>query len=377
MMPIVPASVVARCIKGFIGIDDGYSSTMDAGREFAHGARIADIAARAKVGTATVDRVLHGRGGVSSSTIRRVNEALDTLKSKRDSKVKLYPRDRLQFHVILPANAGPSTSHLGRECLRFGHASHADVRLEFAEKMNPAALAEKLDQVLAKGRHGIAFQALDHPRVRDVVARISSRGVSMVCLMSGIDGLGPEQYMGMDNRAAGRTAGFLMGRMAEVPGKIAVVGAGDLYRCHEERETGFRGMIRSEFPQSKLMDLRSGRDDAAGNYRLIKSLLKSESGIVGIYNVGGGNLGIARALENVQLSGEMTFIGHNLTARTRKYLIDGVMDAVVHQDMTLAARMAIASLVSQSSSESINLNRLPIEIITKENLGNHVADESG
>ena len=350
---------------------------MNIARKFTHGARIADIAAHAGVGTATVDRVLHGRGGVSRATARRVRDAVNALESgcKSDGRGG-QPGRPLRFHVVLPANAGPSTSYLGRECLRLGHGAGADVRLELVEKMNPTALAEKLGQALDKERQGIAFQALDHPRVRDVAEKLSARGASIVCLMSGIDGLGPDQYVGMDNRAAGRTAAFLMGRMAEKPGKIAVVGAGDLYRCHEERETGFRGMIRSEFPGFALLDLVVGRDDSAGNFRLIESLLKNESGVVGIYNVGGGNLGIARALEKHRAAGRTTFIGHNLTSRTREYLITGVMDAVVHQDMTLAARLAIASLISQSRSEVITMSRLPIEIVTKENLGNRFGDES-
>ncbi len=349
---------------------------MDTGREFTHGARIADIAARAEVGTATVDRVLHGRGGVSKSMELRVREAIAALKANHGVRGQLRQRARLQFNVILPANAGSSTSHLGRECLRFGHTSGVDVRLEIVEKMSPSALAAKLGETLSRGRDGVAFQALDHPRVCDAVERIKSRGVPIVCLMSGIDGLDPEQYVGMENRAAGRTAGFLMGRITERLGKIAVVGAGNLYRCHEERETGFIGIIRSEFPRLTFAYPLVGRDDASSNCRLVESLLKHEPGIVGIYNVGGGNWGIARALEKLQLARKMTFIGHNLTVRTREYLINGVMDAVVHQDMTLAARMAIASLVVQSRSESISMARLPIEIMTKENLGNRFGSES-
>ena len=46
-------------------------------------ARIADIAAKAEVGTATVDRVLNKRGGVSERTKQKVREAMAALEGQR------------------------------------------------------------------------------------------------------------------------------------------------------------------------------------------------------------------------------------------------------------------------------------------------------
>ena len=46
------------------------------------------IAELAKVSTATVDRVLHGRKGTSKSTIRKVNDAVSNLKMGIDYKRK-------------------------------------------------------------------------------------------------------------------------------------------------------------------------------------------------------------------------------------------------------------------------------------------------
>ena len=330
-------------------------------------ARIADIAAKAEVGTATVDRVLNGRGGVSERTRRKVKEAMAALDGRRRVVSSRDAGGHPKIRLVLPANAGQSTELLAREFLRIGTVSNLQVGSVFVEKMNPAALAEKLSSRSGRECEGVAFQALDHPLVRDAAERVIEQEVPLVCMMSGIDGLKPQQYVGTDNRAAGRTAGFLMGRMSRRVGKIAVVWGGALYRSHEDREIGFRAAIREGFPSFDIIDLHAGRDDDGGNYAQVASLLRKEKDLVGIYSVGGGNEGIVSAMVRFGVDGEIVLIGHNLTSLTRKYLIDGVMDAVIHQDMRTAARMAVASLVAQHQGNSINLRRLPIEIVTKEN----------
>lgn len=335
-------------------------------------ARIADIAAEAGVGTATVDRVLNGRGGVSRRTEQKVNEAKAMLDGQRRVSPNRVVGGRPRIRLVLPANAGQSTELLAREFLRIGTASNLQVGSVFVEKMNPAALAEKLSPRSGRECEGIAFQALDHPLVRDAAERVIEQEMPVVCMMSGIDGLKPQQYVGTDNRAAGRTAGFLMGRMSRRVGKIAVVWGGALYRSHEDREIGFRAAIREGFPSFEIIGLHSGRDDDGGNYAQVASLLRKEKDLVGIYSVGGGNEGVVSAMSRFGLDGEIVLIGHNLTSLTRKYLIDGAMDAVIHQDMRTAARMAVASLVAQHQGNSINLRRLPIEIVTKENADGRV-----
>ena len=330
-------------------------------------AKIADIAAKAEVGTATVDRVLNERGGVSERTKQKVKEAMAALDGQRRAISNRDADGQPKIRLVLPANAGQSTELLAREFQRIGTVSNLRIGSVFVEKMNPAALAEKLSPRFGRECEGIAFQALDHPLVRDASERAIKQEVPLVCMMSGIDGLKPQQYVGTDNRAAGRTAGFLMGRMSRRVGKIAVVWGGALYRSHEDREIGFRAAIREGFPSFNIIDLHSGHDDDAGNYAQVASLLRKERDIVGIYSVGGGNEGIVSAMVKFGMDGEIVLIGHNLTPLTRKYLIDGVMDAVIHQDMRTAARMAVASLVAQHHGNSINLRRLPIEIVTKEN----------
>ena len=52
----------------------------------------------------------------------------------------------------------------------------------------------------------MAFMALEHPAVREAVNQLAERGVPTVTLISDIAHTSRAAYVGLDNRAAGRTA---------------------------------------------------------------------------------------------------------------------------------------------------------------------------
>ena len=330
--------------------------------------RVSDIARIAGVGTATVDRVLHGRGSVSDLTADRVRAAMDTLAAERPAVGRHYA-PTFRFEALLPAHAGRSTERLGRALEQAALKRGCQVQCGFVEKMNPFALADRLDGARRSAQvDGIAFQALDHPLVHEAVSRIADDGTPVVTLMSGLGGSSQSTYVGTNNRAAGRTAGYLMGRFCRMPGQVAILWGGELYRSHEEREIGFRSVLRSEFRQLEVLDLVSGGDEAEENHRQISAVIQSHPELVGIYSVGGGNQGVVKAMQDQRAGDRLTLIAHNLTETTREYLMDGSVDVIIHQDMELAANTALSTLIAKSGGVSIEVPRIPIEIVTKENM---------
>ena len=80
-----------------------------ASRSAADPARIADVAARAGVGVATVSRVLNGRGGVRSSTRERVVEAIEALNYRPSSVARSLSLKRtMVVAALLPWFTNPS-----------------------------------------------------------------------------------------------------------------------------------------------------------------------------------------------------------------------------------------------------------------------------
>ena len=92
-------------------------------------------------------------------------------------------------------------------------ARRASVETITADVFNPAALANALES-LAGRYDGVAVVALDHQSVRAAIDDLVAGGTHVVTLVSDVPGSRRHHYVGIDNVAAGRTAGSLIGRFA-------------------------------------------------------------------------------------------------------------------------------------------------------------------
>jgi LacI family transcriptional regulator len=313
---------------------------------------INDVARAARVSTATVDRVLNGRRGVRGPTRARVMAAARTIGYLPDAEpAPAVEPVRLDFVL----QSGPNTfmdllaGHLAR--IAAARAAEVELCLHRVDGFSPDALAATLRE-LQRSSHGVGIIALDHPIVREAIRDAAGSGVPVLTMVSDVANVPRVGYVGIDNRAAGRLAGHLLGRF--VPGSAGEVAlfAGSLrYRGHEEREMGFRHVLADEFPNLRVVELREVRDDLERSYGEARNLLAARPGLRGVYNIGAGNRGIARALEEAGRGGEVVFIGHELTEHTRRFLLAGTMDAVIDQNPRVEAREAVDRLLRAARGE--------------------------
>jgi LacI family transcriptional regulator len=143
-----------------------------------------------------------------------------------------------------------------------------------------------------------------------------------------------------------------------------VVWGGQLYRSHEERESGFRSVLRAERPDLQSVELITGNDNPDMTRERVREALATQRDLVGIYCVGGGGAAAADAIEQAGLAPQVVLIGHNYNPETKPYLLSGTIHALVHQDMRRIAAEALACL---SARKPAAVARIPIEIITREN----------
>ena len=136
---------------------------------------------------------------------------------------------------------------------------------------------------------GIAFMALEHPAVREAVNMLAERGVPTVTLISDIRNARRAAYVGLDNRSAGRTAGYLIARfIGPRPAKVAMIAGSLSYRAHEEREMGFLHLFEELFPADRgRRPARRATTTPSSNYRQTRMLLGQHPDLAGIYNIGG------------------------------------------------------------------------------------------
>jgi LacI family transcriptional regulator len=340
-------------------------------------ANISDLARDAGVSTATVDRVLNRRGGVRLPTVHRVLSAADRLGYQLPPDLLAgYQPAPMRLAFVVPEGKNrylqmlaETVDQSAEEMKPNNVTCHADLVTSF----NPKALADRL-RSLAADYDGIAFMALEHPLVREAVGAIHADGVHVLTLISDLSNSARAAFVGMDNRAAGRTAGLLLGRFiaaAHPSGNKVAMFAGSLsYRGHEEREMGFRHILAETFPALEVIGLREGQDDPERNYAQAKALLEQYRDLVGIYNVGGASEGIAQALAEARQSRPVAYIGHGLTPETRAHLVDGSCDAIINVAPETLMRNAVRIFCNLRDGRptASGVDPIPIGIFLRENL---------
>lgn len=334
-------------------------------------ATLIDIAKEAGVSSATVDRVLNERAGVKQRTREIVFEAARNLGYlPGHEKQNIAPADHIKLDFILPAGTNTFITNLRDQIVRQSALkAELDVRIHCVEGFNPETLAHALEGLKGQSQ-GVGVIALDHPSVREAMRSLAQSGMPIVTIASDISHVPRIGYIGIDNRAAGRLGGYILGRfLNNTSGNKIALFAGSLsYRGHEEREMGFRRVLSEEFPHLSIVELNEIEDSREKAYTETMALLKRHPDLAGIYNLGAGNQGIGQALTDSGKATSVIFIGHELTDSTKKFLLDGTMDAVIDQNPRVEAREALAALTSQIKQHPYESHPPRIQVIFRENI---------
>ncbi|MEI2301593.1 LacI family DNA-binding transcriptional regulator [Ensifer sp. MJa1] len=334
-----------------------------------------DIAARAGVSLATVDRVLNNRPGVRKVTRDKVERAIETLGYVRDvaaanlAKSRSYP-----FVFILPEGDNTFMRGLAAEVEAARARSAIErtaITVVFVPAFDPAALAAALGQARDLAPAGVAVVAIDAPEVVAAVDALRADGIAVVTLVSDLPGSARDHFAGVDNVAAGRTAGTLMGRfLGGREGPVAIVAGSMLVRDHRDRLEGFSAAMAESAPRHRLLPVVEGHDEPAEVERLVSTLLAAHPDLAGIYNLGAGNRGLIEALETSGRQKEVCAIAHELTPHSRAALISGTLDALLNQDAGHEVRSAIRVLRARADGLAVigAQERIRIEIFLRDNL---------
>ncbi|WP_307834365.1 LacI family DNA-binding transcriptional regulator [Paractinoplanes lichenicola] len=181
-----------------------------------HPYRIREIAAQAGLSQATVDRVLHGRGGVRESSVRAVHQAIAALDRRQEQSplparvfpIDLVVRDRVRVEAALRAE--------------LGGLRPAVVRPRFHAAGDPVAA---LARIARSQSQGVILQAAETPELVEAIGRLE---IPVVTLGADLPASKRVAHVGLDEREAGATAAYLIEQwLADRAGVILVTAAGD------------------------------------------------------------------------------------------------------------------------------------------------------
>jgi LacI family transcriptional regulator len=305
------------------------------------GPSVAAIANAAGVGTATVDRVLNGRTGVRESTRKKVLKALDELQSSES-------RSKAQSHEHYKVAFLSDSGHSYRETLEAAVWETVRQRSDI-EVTHDGYDTSKLDRIkyanlierTAEMAQAIVIVAREDLTINRAIRNVVSRGVPVICLTTDLPTSGRTAYVGNDQASAGATAAYLMGQVVgNRDGNILLVNSAP-YRVQEERELGFRRVLRTEYPLLRVDERVNSHDESEYVYPIVRRYIDEHGPPVGVYNVAAGNVGIGKAISESGLAGKTVFIGHELNGNSRMLLETGVMNFVIGHDVVHEVELAL------------------------------------
>ena len=309
--------------------------------------RIREIARQAGLSEATVDRVLHHRGGVRESTAREIHQAIAAL-DREQAQARLagpvYPID-----VVAP---GPS---------RFTAAVRHALEAELPD-LRPAVLKPRfhfgdadpavLDRIGRSHSQGVILNAADTPEVVEAVGRLT---VPVVTLGADLPASKRVAYVGIDHADAGATAAYLIEQwLADRAGDVLVVRGAQPDLGEYERAAGFRAEMSARAANRRLLE---------GNARTI---LAGNPSVRAVYAPAtGGNAEVVDAFA-AQHRNYDVFVAHDLDAENLGLLRGHRLSAVLCHDLRADLRHACLTILRAQGALTgpIRSHQSSIRVIT-------------
>lgn len=300
---------------------------------------VAEIMRETGLSRATVDRVLNRRGNVHDRTRAAVEEAFR--------------------HLSMPGVPAPAGPLVADVALRVGKGMMAQMRAAWNKSgsagafhdlhmADETAVLRCVEGLCKDPSCPLILTAKNSDRLSAVLAGARAKGKRIIAMVSDLAPIARDAFVGLDDRAAGQTAAFLIGRMlGDRPTTVGVVLGSPAFRCHEDREIGFRTGLRANFPKVIISGEAQGEDSADLTRKAVAELLARHPALGAIYNVGGGNAGMIEALRAVGRVADMLVIGHEVNPVTVPLLQSGAMDFAISGDPSemLAAALRLAGAV--------------------------------
>jgi LacI family transcriptional regulator len=314
---------------------------------------VAAIASVAGVGTATVDRVLNGRDGVREKTRKKVLKALDALQS---SDGRPQSENQTVYKVAFLSDSGQSFRETLESAVWETVRQRPNIQATFdgfnTSKLDTLRFATIIERT-AETAQAIVIVAREDLIINRAVRNVVGRGVPVICLTTDLPTSGRTAFVGSDQASAGATAAYLMGQViGSKEGNILLVNSAS-YRGQEERELGFRRVLRTEFPLLRIDERVNSHDESEHVFPIVLRYIEEHGPPTGIYNVAAGNIGIGKALTEAKLVGKTVFIGHELNANSRMLLEAGIMNFAIGHDVAQEVELALNCAIQAAGRKPV------------------------
>lgn len=341
---------------------------------------IRDIADLAGVSKGTVDRVLHKRGKVSETALKKVNKILDTIDFKPNPIAKNLKNNKIyKITVLLPDPKKdpywePCISGINDAILELGDFG---VRIDTVF-FNPTKTQSFLDancQIQQESPDAVLLVPLFFKEALIVLADYEALGIMVSTFNNHVESAAVKSFIGQDLYQSGRVAAKLIHSL--VPeGEVSIIHINEKYKnavFMQEKEKGFKAYF-NELGTSKhtILKLKLNHSDFD---EVLNNFVTEHKNLKGIFVTTSKTYQVAEFLETKTMQ-KKTLVGYDLLVKNMAHLKTGTIDFLIHQHPKQQAYFSVKYLVEHFlfDKEIPSKLLLPIDIINSENIYPSIRD---
>ena len=340
--------------------------------------RIKDIAKMADVSVGTVDRVLHGRSGVSEASRKRVEEILEKLNYQPNMYASaLASNKKYAFACLLPQHdTGEYWTEVENgihEALTTYSDFNITVKLSYYDPYDYRSFARAARDIVELKPDGVMFAPTAPQYTTPFTNQLEELNIPYIYIDSNIKEAPALSFFGQNSHQSGYFAARMAMMLGECPKEIVIfrqINEGRLGSNQQEnREKGFRKYMQEHFPDCKIVELnlyakRPDEDEALMN-RFFQENPQVTCGITfnsKVYII--GEYLIGHNMKNFKL------IGYDLLHRNVSCLKEGAVDFLIAQQPTAQGYSGVESLCNHLifKKEVKQCNYMPITLLAVENV---------
>ncbi len=332
-----------------------------------------DIARAIDISRTTIYKVINNKGPVSDRTRRRVEEAIARygyVSNRNARNLAMNRRHALAFVYFESASAAyfaPAIrAGIGRAVAEYG-----DHGLTVSESAVPGGEPERqaaaAKRAYAGGVRHFAVAAADPAVMAECVNWLADRGCTVALVSKDVPGAARNAFIGIDERQCGRLAAELLAKMLRPGDAVRALRAGDGSFSSRERYAGFREEM-ARHPGIELLPNSPALSGRRGIARAVADLLENP-GIRGVMDLTYKLDIVAEELRKSPRR-DVHLVGIDLSPGIVPYLEEGVVDAVIYQNIQRQAFLACRVLFEAMCYGSPVTEQPPVklEIVMKNNI---------
>jgi len=314
------------------------------------------IAEMANVSIGTVDRALHGRGGIKDATRKRILQIAQQIGYSPNlaARALSVARSRVRIGVCIPKEIRFFYDQLWGGVV--DEARHLEqLGAEFLKRPVQALGEGDIEafQELVESRvDGIILTAGSPKELTPLINEAEEKGVRVVCVSTDAPESRRSSIVCVEPHLNGCLAGELMGKCVPPGSKVAVVAGMLSTEDHRKKTDGFSEGFLRHCPEGKIISVVEGHEDENESFQKTSDLLRRFPTLDGLYVNTVNCLPVCRALGARGFEGKVKLITTDLFAEMAPYFQKGVITASIYQHPYRQGQIAVRLLTDNLTNRA-------------------------